>query len=98
MTCTTVGNRTWPEGNEEFLEYEVTANVELDAQTVEITLDRVTYLEAEWIGDPGNTRSCRTVLPVTNANLPGPQAFEVFIRITDTPEVPLFLAETINVI
>lgn len=105
MTTCTDSSRTWVRGTIEYLEGTATANVELDAQPVAITLDRAgdTFIPSQWEGtgtwNAGNTeftRTWRTVNPVTDADLPGFESGEVYVRITSTPEIPLVFAGTIT--
>lgn len=94
--CSTSSTRTWVRGSTEYLEYAVTANVPLDSQVVEITFDRDTFHTAAWIGDIGTTRTCQVL--ISDAELPADSAVDVFIRITDTPEIPLIPAGTLTII
>lgn len=82
-------------GSVEYVSVTVTADVTLDTQPVAISLDHgTTWLTAGWQGSAGTTRSARTASPVTfteRDNLP------VHVRVTDTPEIPIIRAGTLNV-
>lgn len=74
----------------EFLVVEVTASETLSAQPVEISVDnQQTWLTGAWIGDPGTTRSARVLL-TSGSNMPTAGERPAFVRLTDSPEVPVF--------
>lgn len=87
-----------PYGSREFLYADVTADVTLDAQVVEIGVGRTvtdaTWLAAGWQGDAGTTRSARALLDGTLAL----GKWSVFVRITDNPEIPIIHAGVLRVI
>lgn len=87
--------RTLQTGTVELLSVSVTADVTLDAQPVEISFDRSTWLSATWIGTAGTTRSAQVLLDATN--LPSVGNWPVFVRVTDDPEIPVMLAGGIRV-
>lgn len=74
-----------------YLEATVTGDVELDGQEVELGWGRdtsdITWLPAEWSGDPGTTRDVRTSARVEMDTLPQRVALSLYFRVTDTPEV-----------
>jgi hypothetical protein len=78
-------------GSVEHLAATVTADIELDAQTVEFSTDGETWHAADWEGDPGLTRTARTVAPITWEST-GRGPVPVLVRVTDTPEVPIIIA------
>lgn len=78
--------RTILRGSVEYLDVVVTADVSLDAQAVAISFDRTTWLTATWQGSAGQTRTASILGNDSNLpNLSGP----VFIKVTDSPEVPV---------
>lgn len=92
MSCTD----TIPERNRDSLEYltvSATADQVLDTQTVEIAITRSQptagdWLPAEWIGAAGTTRQAR-LTPAQVGTTRGPGTWYVFLRITDSPEIPV---------
>jgi hypothetical protein len=84
-------------GSVEYLYADVTADRELDSQPVEMAVDTnpasADWAEATWVGDPGLTRSCRILLDGTLAA----GKYSVYVRITDTPEVPVVKAGVLRV-
>ncbi len=83
-------------GTTEYLDVTVTCDVELGSQAVAISFDRDTWLNAAWIGSAGTTRTCRVL--VADANLPAGRDANVFVRVTDTPEIPVILAGPIKIV
>lgn len=89
-----------PQGSVEYLYADVTCDRILDEQpvalaiaTVITSVDADEWEEAEWVGDPDNARSARLLL---DGSLPAGK-YQVFVRITDTPEVPIVKAGTLRV-
>lgn len=95
---TTLTTRPWPRGTVEYLEAEIIANVEIaDDEPVEFTFDRQTFHTGAWIGDAATTRVCRVL--VDDTMLPdGAQTVDVFVRVTDDPEVPLIPQGSLQII
>jgi len=83
-----------PAGTVEYVNAPVTASVDLDTQAVTISIDgKTTWLPAGWIGDPGPTRTARTTTPVTwTAGY-----HHVYVKVTDSPEIPIMKAGKIIV-
>lgn len=100
-TCTSTTDTTWTRGSTEYLKYKITADVALDAQPVYFTFNRTDFLPAEWTGSDTETspgvheRVARRL--ITDADLPDGFAAEVWIRITDSPEIPLVSAGSITI-
>lgn len=86
---TTAEARTILRGSVEYLDVSITADVELATQPVRISFDRVTWVECEWQGEPGTTRTASVL--GTDANLPD-RSSEVFVQVTDNPEAPIISA------
>jgi hypothetical protein len=90
-----------PRGSDEILLCPVTADVELDAQSVAIAVGRAsdntyTWLAAEWTGTAGTTRTAATSDPVELTAAAYPlRNYEVYVKVTDTPEVPIIHAGTL---
>lgn len=82
-------------GTTEFLTVTVTSNLTLDAQPVYISFDRTEWLTASWTGAAGTTRSARVLLDSTN--LPPPGKHPVYVKVTDSPEIPVVRADDITV-
>ena len=86
-----MSTRTVYRGSIEYISVSVTSDVTLDAQPVAISVDgQVTWLTAAWTGSPGTTRSARVLLNVTNMPVAGES--QVYVKVTDSPEVPIFAA------
>lgn len=92
-----------PQTSKEYVSATVTADVTLNAQTVEIAIRAgteaaFTWLPAQWLGSAGTTRQCRTTNPVDFTAVAYPKTpYEVYVRVTDTPEIPLLHAGTLTV-
>lgn len=82
-------------GSVEFLTVTVTSSVPLDAQPVAISFGGDTWLEAAWIGTVGKQRKAQTL--ISNATLPPAGTYPLYVRITDSPEVPIVPAGTVVV-
>jgi hypothetical protein len=77
----------------EYVHAPVTSDVDLDMD-VEMSIrepgeDHV-WLPAEWTGEVGTTRTARTAAPVdfSIGNYPA-SSYDVCVRLTDSPEVPI---------
>jgi hypothetical protein len=91
-----------PQGSKEYVSATVTADVTLSAQTVEVAIRAGTqaafvWLPAQWVGTSGTIRQCRTTSPVDFTAYPK-TAHEVYVRVTDSPEIPVLHAGTLTVI
>lgn len=90
-----------PRGSAEYVKAVVTADVNL-SMTVEMALTKTgaahTWLPAEWTGSVGLTRTARTTAAQTfsTANYPA-SSYQVYVRLTDTPELPIVKAGTVKV-
>lgn len=74
----------------EYLRARVVADVALDAQTVAISFDETTWHTAEWVGDPGTTRSAQILVgPSGDHPYPAGRFSDVFVKVTDNPEIPV---------
>lgn len=103
-TYASVEGITWVRGTTEYLKYLVEADVELDAQPVYFTFDRDdpdAFITAEWAGSDvevaGRHKRVARAL-VDDSELPASGYAQVFIKVTDNPEIPLIAAGPINVI
>lgn len=90
MTAATA--RTIYKGSVEYLSVTVTADVTLDAQPVAISFDRTTWVACTWQGTAGLTRTASVL--ANDANLPATNS-PVFVKVTDSPEVPIVNAGTL---
>ncbi len=81
-----------PEGSVEYLNVDITADVTLDTQPVDIRVGSGAWQIAAWTGTAGTTRTARLLY---TANTPG--LFAVWARITDNPETPVIRAGTLSV-
>lgn len=83
-----VSSRIVYDGSEVYIETTITADVELDAQTVTISVDDgTTWLTAAWQGDAGTTRTARTssVVDIDTA-LPVKGIYAVKAKVDDGTE------------
>lgn len=84
-------------GSVEYLHVDVTCDVVLDQQPVEIglgsTVDKATWTSAAWEGDAGTTRTCRILLDGSLAA----SKYNVFVKIHDTPEIPIVRAGVLRI-
>ena len=83
-------------GTTEYISAQITGDTTLNTQTVEMSFDRTTWLTAEWVGTAGTTRTCRILASATN--LPTDANFDVWVRITDTPEIPVLRAGHVQIV
>ena len=91
------GTRTFYLGSKEYLVLTVTANVDLD-QAAQITFNRKDWYDTDWLGLLDTTRQLRYLLDLTPSGLDLSQGVHtVFIRLTDTPEIPYIKAGQIKV-
>lgn len=82
-------------GTVEYLDITVTSDVVLTG-TVEVSFgDRETWHEATWIGAAGTTRTARILLGTT-VPLPA-RSTNVYVRFTDSPEVPVVAAGQVTI-
>jgi hypothetical protein len=77
----------YPIGTKEYVKAAVTSDRTLDTQAVEIKVNG-SWLPAQWTGTAGLTRTARTTSVVDFAGATkGYQT--VYLRFTDSPEVPI---------
>lgn len=95
-----------PAVSTEYVHVPVTASVLLDTQAVELAFltttqppdDATTWVSATWQGDPDKNRTCRVLVgPATPTPL-APGTITVWVRVHDTPEIPVRQAGQIKVI
>lgn len=86
-----------PQGTVEYLYADVVADRTLNSQPVEIglgtTVTAATWDDAQWTGASGTSRSCRILLD--GSQVAG--RYAIFVRITDTPEIPIIKAGYLKV-
>lgn len=92
-----MSNITRNRASVEYLNVPVTSDVTLDAQPVELAVVQGQPAEddwqtAAWQGSAGTTRTARLEPFIP----PGTGTYSVFVRITDSPEVPVFRAGRIT--
>lgn len=90
-----MSDRVIVRGTAEYLTLTVVGNVTLDAQAVEFSFDKVTWITAAWQGSSGTTRKARIFLE--EDDLPTATSNKVYVRITDDPEIPILIAGTLIV-
>lgn len=80
-------NRSMVRGTTEYLEVTVNAqNVTLNTQVVEFSFDNETWTTAAWTGSAANVRTAQLLL--TPATTPPDRNNKVYVRVTDSPEIP----------
>ena len=82
-------------GSIEYVVASVTADVELDAQVVKIFIEGTEYT-AEWMGNPGETRECRTTDTIDFTDW-ADDLYQLSVQFADSPEEPLVDAGYIRV-
>lgn len=97
-TCSTPNTRTLYRGTVEYIGGTATADdVLTDDDTIAVSFDRTTWMDAEWVGAEGVSREWRILLGDTNPLPTVDGSFEVFLRITDNPEVPVIKAGDLTI-
>lgn len=93
MTCTVGEPRIIYRGSIEWIDVPVTADVQLDTQAVFISLVPYPYnwITATWQGTAGMVRTASILAGDANP-LPDIDVTDVFVKVTDNPEVPIVLA------
>lgn len=91
----TLNNVSLYKGTVQLLKVSVTSDMEIDLQPVHISFDRTTWLPATWLGAPGLQRTCQVLIDDTN--IPAHTA-PVYVRVTDTPEIPILKAGFVTII
>lgn len=90
-----MSTRTFIQGSIEYLDVVVTADVNLTG-AVEFSLDRGTaWVTAVWIGSAGLVRTARYLLDTTAMDRGS--SYPVWVRLADTPEVPVVSAGSIRI-
>lgn len=89
---------TIPAVSTEYLHGPVTASATLDTQTVEVAFvtpasavpsDATSWITATWEGGAATTRTWRVLIGPGSAAPLAAGSYGVWVRITDTPEVPI---------
>lgn len=89
-TCTANNPRIVQRGSIEYVDVEVTADVALGTQAVAISFEPYPYswVTAAWEGAAGTTRTASVL--ADDASFPeDEEEVEVFVKVTDSPEVPI---------
>lgn len=79
---------TYPSGTKEYVKAVLTSDRTLGAQTVEMNV-LGTWVPATWTGAPGFTNTARTTSVVDFASATPNRGRHVYVRFTDSPEVPI---------
>lgn len=87
-------SRTFVRGTVEYLDVSISCDFTLDGQDVEFSFDRTTWITATWQGPPGDTRIARILLD--DSNSPSERNAPLYVRITDSPEIPILFAGSIG--
>jgi hypothetical protein len=91
----------------EYVHVPVTSDVQLDTQAVQIVFlgatasptDATTWNDAEWEGSAGTTRSARILIGTgSDVGELAAGTWSVWVKVTDTPEVPVRSAGTIQTV
>ena len=82
-------------GTTEYLSVTVYAGVTLDAQVVALSFDRSTWISAAWTGTAATQRQARAL--INAGNIPAVGTYAVYVRVTDSPEIPVMAAGQVTV-
>jgi hypothetical protein len=85
---------TYVVGTVEYLKAVVTCDFTLDAQPVAIRLDSGAWQPATWVGAAGLVRTAEALVDFASVT---PGRHTVYVKVTDTPEVPILSAGPIHV-
>jgi hypothetical protein len=84
-----------PVSSTEYLKVSVTADVTLSAQTVAIAIINARahptapdWQPAAWTGTPGTTRTAMILIGPTSSTVLTVGDYDVWIQVTDNPEIP----------
>lgn len=88
-------NLTMYRGSVEYIEVPMTVTGGTLDGVVEPSFDRTTWTAATWLGSAGSSRTCRLLLNTTALTY---GTHSVYVRLTDTPEIPVLLAGTLQVL
>ena len=82
-------------GTTEYVEATIYAGVSLSAQAVAFSFDRAAWITAAWTGSAGTQRDARAL--VNTGNLPAAGTYDLYVRVTDNPEIPVFSVGKVTV-
>lgn len=83
-------------GTEEYLTVTVTGTGTLSTQAVAFRFGpSASWITAAWIGTAATRRQARAL--ITAANLPAAGTYDLYVRVTDSPETPIALAGQVTV-
>lgn len=94
---------TIPAVSVEYIFVPVTSSVVLDTQTVEFAFltsapdADTSWIAATWVGEAAKTRSARVLIGPGSAVPLAPGTYQVWVRVHDTPEVPVRLAGSLKI-
>lgn len=84
-----------PVSSAEYLKISVTANVSLTSQPVHVAIvaardrpDPGDWQAAAWAGNAGTTRTAQLMIGPGTANVLTLGEYDIWARVTDTPEIP----------
>lgn len=85
-------------GSVEYLYADIRADHVLGTQAVEMSLSNDAtpgpWVAAEWVGDPGKYAAARVLLDGTLT----PGIYNVYVKISDQPEVPIIFAGRMRIV
>lgn len=85
------------EGSVEYLYADIRADHSIGTQAVAMSVSATTtpntFTDAEWVGDPGKYAAARLLLDGSLAA----GLYHVFVKITDSPEIPIIYAGRLRV-
>lgn len=86
-----MSTRVLHRGATEYVEASITADVELDAQTVTLSFDGgTTWVTSAWQGSVGTTRTARTASPiVVSSTFSVPGVYRLLARVVDGTETTI---------
>jgi hypothetical protein len=96
-----------PAVSKEYVHVAITSDVTLDTQAVEFAYlagsatpdDATTWLAAAWAGDPSPVRTAQSLIgPGSAAGELAVGLWNVYVRVTDTAEIPVRFAGQIKIV
>ncbi len=85
-------------GTVQFLKVRITANVDLDEQTVQFSFDKEEWHNAIWQDEIGTTRVAALLVGTEEVPLPEHGTTNLYVRIADSPETPVISVGRLSIV
>lgn len=83
-------------GTTEYVAATITSSVTLDAQVVEFRFGpSAGWITGAWTGTAATQRQARVL--INSGNIPAAGTYDLYVRVTDSPEIPIVNAGRITV-